>query len=82
VLEYCAAVRGILKGDQGGPVHQRGLQMAEALNEVRESIQRNLDEKKGNSNEKQLGRLAGCIKRGLDAVQAEQEEIREYVKDI
>jgi hypothetical protein len=26
--------------------------------------------------------LAGCIDRGLDAVQAEQEEIREYVKDI
>jgi hypothetical protein len=49
VLEYCAAVRGILNGDQGGPLHPPGLQMAEALNEVRESIQRNLDEKKGAS---------------------------------
>jgi hypothetical protein len=26
--------------------------------------------------------LAGCIDRGLNAVQAEQDEIREYVKDI
>ena len=26
--------------------------------------------------------MAGCIDRGLNAVQAEQEEIREYVKDI
>jgi hypothetical protein len=26
--------------------------------------------------------LAGCIDRGLDEVQAEQETIREYVKDI
>jgi hypothetical protein len=26
--------------------------------------------------------LADCIDRGLDAVQAEQEEIREYVKDV
>src|SRR5271157_5342896 len=49
VLAYCAAVRGILNGDQGGPLHPPGLQMAEALNEVRESIQRNLDEKKGAS---------------------------------
>jgi hypothetical protein len=49
VLDYCAAVRGILNDDQGGPLHPPGLRMAEALNEVRASIQRNLDEKKGGS---------------------------------
>ena len=49
VLEYCAAVRGILNDDQGGPLHPAGLRMAEALEEVRESIQRNLDAKKGGS---------------------------------
>ena len=49
VLEYCAAVRGILNDDQGGPLQPPGLRMAEALNEVRESLQRNLDEKKGGS---------------------------------
>jgi len=49
VLDYCAAVRGILNDDQGGPLHPPGLRMAEALNEVRESIQRNLNEKKGGS---------------------------------
>jgi len=49
VLEYCAAVRGILNDDQGGPLQPPGLRMAEALDEVRESIQRNLDEKKGGS---------------------------------
>jgi len=32
--------------------------------------------------EKQLGRLAGCIDRGLDEVRAEQETIRGYVQDI
>ena len=47
VLDYCAAVRGILNDDQGGPLHPPGLRMAEALNEVHESIQGNLDEKKG-----------------------------------
>jgi hypothetical protein len=49
VLDYCAAVRGIVNDDQGGPLHPPGLRMAEALKEVRESIQRNLDEKKGGS---------------------------------
>jgi hypothetical protein len=49
VLDYCAAVRGILNDDQGGPLHPPGLRMAEALHEVRDSIQRNLDEKKGAS---------------------------------
>jgi hypothetical protein len=49
VLEYCAVVRGILNDDQGGPLQPPGLRMADALNEVRDSIQRNLDEKKGAS---------------------------------
>jgi hypothetical protein len=49
VLDYCAAVRGILNDDQGGPLHPPGLRMAEALGEVQESIQRNLAAKKGGS---------------------------------
>jgi hypothetical protein len=49
VLDYCAAVRGILNDDQGGPLRPPGLRMAEALGEVRVSLQRNLDEKKGGS---------------------------------
>jgi hypothetical protein len=47
VLDYCGAVRGILNDDQGGPLHPPGLRMADALQEVRESLQRNLDAKKG-----------------------------------
>jgi hypothetical protein len=47
VLAYCAAVRGILNDDQGGPLEPPGLRMADALSEVRESIQRDLDAKKG-----------------------------------
>jgi hypothetical protein len=47
VLDYCAAVRGVLNDDQGGPLHPPGLRMAAALGDVRESIQRNLDAKKG-----------------------------------
>jgi hypothetical protein len=47
VLDYCSAVRGILNDDQGGPEHPPGLRMAEALGEVQESLQRNLETKKG-----------------------------------
>src|SRR3954453_52566 len=49
VLRYWAAVRGILNDDQGGPLHPPGMRMAEGLGQVRESIQRNLDAKKGGS---------------------------------
>jgi hypothetical protein len=49
VLDYCAAVRGILNNDQGGPLDPPGLRMAEALDEVRQSIQRNVAAKKGGS---------------------------------
>jgi hypothetical protein len=49
VLDYRAAVRGILNDDQGGPPHPPGLRMAEALGEVQESIQRDLGAKKGGS---------------------------------
>ena len=49
MLDYCAAVRGILNDDQGGPLHPPGLRMAEALTEVRESLRRNLDANKGGS---------------------------------
>jgi hypothetical protein len=47
VLDYCAAVRGIINSSQGGPLRPPGLRMSEALDEVRKSLQRNLRLKKG-----------------------------------
>jgi hypothetical protein len=47
VLEYCAAVRGILNDGQGGPLHPPGVRMREALQDVRDSLERNLQAKKG-----------------------------------
>jgi len=46
VLDYCTVVKGILNDDQGGPLHPPGLRMAEALGEVRQSLDRNLEVKK------------------------------------
>ena len=47
VLDYCAVVRGLLNNDQGGPLHPPGLRMADALAEVRASLERNVGAKKG-----------------------------------
>jgi hypothetical protein len=49
VLDYRAAVRGILNDDQGGPLHPPGLRMAGALTEVQEALRRNLGAQKGDS---------------------------------
>jgi hypothetical protein len=54
VLDYCAAVRGILNDDQGGPLHPPGLRMAEALEDVHASLQRNVEVQKG-------GRLTSAV---------------------
>jgi hypothetical protein len=47
VLGYCAAVRGIRNDSQGGPLHPPGVRMSEALQDVRDSLERNLCAKKG-----------------------------------
>jgi hypothetical protein len=49
VLDYCAAVRGIINDSQGGPLRPPGLRMSEALGEVRRSLGRNLRLKKGDT---------------------------------
>jgi hypothetical protein len=82
VLDYCSAVRGILNDDQGGPLQPPGLRMAAALEEVRASLQRNLDAQRPGPAHGQLQRLAGCIDRGLAAVQAEQAIVRQQVQEV
>jgi len=47
VLGYGAAVRGILHDSQGGPLHPPGVRMREALQDVHDSLERNLQAKKG-----------------------------------
>ena len=46
VLDYCAAVRGILNDNQGGPLQPPSLNMAAALTEMQASIRKNLATKK------------------------------------
>jgi hypothetical protein len=49
VLDYCAAVRGILNDSQGGPLRPPGVRMSQALGEVEQSLRRNVRLKKGGS---------------------------------
>src|SRR3954453_20942815 len=63
VLDYCAAVRGILNDDQGGPPHPPGLRMAGALTEVQESLRRNLGARKGDSRRSNSAGYRGTSRR-------------------
>jgi hypothetical protein len=63
VLDYCAAVRGILNDDQGGPLDPPGVRMAKALDEVQESLRRNLDAKKGGSRRSNSGDYRAASRR-------------------
>jgi hypothetical protein len=82
VLAYCSAVRGILNDDQGGPLQPPGLRMAEALGDVRASLQRNLDANRGGRAHTQLQRLAACIDRGVAEVQEEHLIVRQHLQEI
>jgi hypothetical protein len=55
VLDYCAVVRGVLNDDHGGPLQPPGLKMAEALGEIRSSLQRDLAVKKGGRRQSDCG---------------------------
>jgi hypothetical protein len=82
VLDYYSAVRGILNDDQGGPFQPPGLRMAEALGDVRASLQRNLDANRGGRAHIQLQHLAACIDRGVAEVQAEHQVVRQHLQEL
>ena len=63
VLDYCAAVRGILNDSQGGPLRPPGLRMSEALGEVRQSLQRNLRLKKGGARKRCWNDWVECARK-------------------
>jgi hypothetical protein len=56
--------------------------MAEALGEVRQSLDRCVAAKKRGPAEKQLQRLTACIDRGLDLVADMQAKIRQDVAKV
>jgi hypothetical protein len=81
VINYCVAVRGILNDNHGGPLNPPGLRMANALEEVSKSLERNLKHGVTPISSK-LKRLNKCIKRGLSVYQQDKAEVLEYVEKI
>jgi hypothetical protein len=81
LLDYCAAIRGILNDNHGGPLRPPGLRMAEALEEVCLSIERNLKASTTPITSK-LKRLQRCIQRGVAVYQPEKGDILTYVTQI
>src|SRR5262245_58211545 len=63
VLAYCAAVRGILNDDHGGPPDPPGSRRAEAPPEVQESIDRDLEAKEGGSRRSHSAGSRGASRR-------------------
>ena len=56
--------------------------MAEALGDVRASLQRNLDAHRGGRAPPQLQRLAACIDRGVADGQAEHTVVRQHLQEL
>ena len=82
VLDYCAAVRGILNDDQGGPIRPPGVRMADALKDVRGSLTRILGMDRPGLEHNSLKRLAACIDRGLAHAEADLAKVRTYASQI
>ncbi len=82
VLEYCAAIRGILNKNQGGPLDPPGLRMATSLKEVRASIERSLDTGLSGDIARALRQLTGCIDRGIDPVSEALDATPGYVATL
>ena len=81
VLDYCAAVRGILTDNHGGPLTPPGWRMVTALLALSHSLERNLNQPTTPISAK-LRRLYGCIQRGLSIYNQEKAHIGEYVNDL
>jgi hypothetical protein len=81
VLDYCAAVRGILNDNHGGPLTPPGWRMAQALETVCLSLERNvtlpLTPIRG-----KLQRLSACIQRGVALYNHEKPDIAAEIKAI
>ncbi len=81
VLDYCAAVRGILNDNHGGPLTPPGWRMATALDVLCESLERNIHQPT-TPIRSPLKRLYDCIQRGVSMYNQEKAHIEDYMQDI
>jgi len=81
VLNYCAAVRGILNDNHGGPLRPPGWRMADALEALCVSLERTRNHPETPISAV-LERLLGYIRQGLAVYAPEKPTIAAYVADM
>ena len=81
VLDYCAAVRGILNDNHGGPLTPPGWRMAQALDAICHSLHQNLQQPTTPISSK-LRRLYQYIQRGLILYHQDSSRITDYVQTL
>jgi hypothetical protein len=81
VLDYCAAVRGVLNDNHGGPLRPAGWRMAGALEAIDQSLERNLQQPP-TPIRSQLAQLQGYLQRGLAIYAQDKPQIAGYLATV
>jgi len=81
VLDYCAAVRGVLNDNHGGPLRPAGWRMAGALEAIGQSLERNLRQPP-TPIRPQLAQLQGNLQRGLTLYAQDKPRIASYLATV
>jgi hypothetical protein len=81
VLDYCAAIRGVLNDNHGGPLRPAGWRMAEALEQISQSLVRNLQQP-STPIRPQLAQLQSYIQRGLAVYARDKPQIQAYLGQL
>jgi hypothetical protein len=78
MLDYCTAVRGVLNDNRGGPLRPAGWRMAEALEAIEQSLERNLRQPP-TPIRSQIAQLQGYIQRGVAVYAQDKPRIANYL---
>jgi hypothetical protein len=81
VLDYCAAIRGVLNDNHGGPLRPAGWRMAEALERIDHSLDRNLQQPP-TPIRPHLVQLQRAIQRGLAEYHHDKPQIHGYLGQL
>ncbi len=81
VLDYCAAVRGVLNDNHGGPLRPAGWRMAEALEQIDHSLARNLQQPP-TPIRPHLAQLQSAIQRGVAVYAHDKPQIQNYITQL
>lgn len=76
VLDYCTIVKGVLNDNKGGPIHPSGLRMYEGLQEVYDSLEKNLAQEGTTRIDPYLETLQDCIEQGMHIYEGSKDKVQ------